>query len=81
MDKRGSIPDRNGTFLFPASVSTHCLSYPLGTGRGLLFIEGVAAVREADHSLPSSAEIKNEWIFTSTPHMRLTSLYKDSFIL
>jgi len=24
--------------------------------------------READHSLPPSAEVKNAWKFTSTPH-------------
>jgi hypothetical protein len=26
---------------------------------------------EADHSLPSSAEVKNEWSYTSTPTTRL----------
>jgi len=27
--------------------------------------------READHSPPSSAKVKNEWIYTSTPPTRL----------
>jgi hypothetical protein len=27
--------------------------------------------READHSLPSSAEVKNAWSYTSTPPLRL----------
>jgi hypothetical protein len=27
--------------------------------------------READHSLPSSAEVKNAWSYTSTPPIRL----------
>jgi hypothetical protein len=27
--------------------------------------------READHSLPSSAEVKNVWSYTSTPPIRL----------
>jgi hypothetical protein len=27
--------------------------------------------READHSPPSSAEIKNEWSYTSTPPLHL----------
>jgi hypothetical protein len=27
--------------------------------------------READHSRPSSAEVKNTWIYTSTPPVRL----------
>jgi len=29
--------------------------------------------READHSLPSSAEVKNVWSYTSTPSIRLHS--------
>ena len=29
--------------------------------------------REIDHSLPSSAEIKNEWSYTSTPPVPLNS--------
>jgi hypothetical protein len=28
-------------------------------------------VREADHSPPSSAEVKDEWSYSSTPPMRL----------
>jgi hypothetical protein len=27
--------------------------------------------RESDHSPPSSAEVKNAWIYTSTPPIRL----------
>jgi hypothetical protein len=27
--------------------------------------------READHSPPSSADVKNSWSYTSTPQMRL----------
>jgi len=30
--------------------------------------------READHSLPSSDEVKNEWSYTSTPLIRLNVL-------
>jgi hypothetical protein len=41
--------------------------------------------READHSLPSSAEIKNEWNYMSTPSIRLHGAvlskrkHKDNF--
>jgi hypothetical protein len=28
-------------------------------------------LRESDHSPPSNAEVKNEWIYTSTPPVRL----------
>jgi hypothetical protein len=44
-------------------------SYPNGT-RGSF--PGVKRpVREADHSLPSSAEVKNAWSYTSTLPIRL----------
>ena len=29
--------------------------------------EVMGSERESDHSLPSSAEVKNEWSYTSTP--------------
>jgi hypothetical protein len=43
----------------------HPASYPMGTMGS--FPEGKAPGREADHSLPSSVEVKNAWIYTSTP--------------
>jgi len=30
--------------------------------------------RKANHSTPSSAEVKNVWIFTSTPPIRLNGM-------
>jgi len=33
------------------------------------FAEGKAARHEADHSPPSSAEVKNAWSYTSIPNM------------
>jgi hypothetical protein len=38
----------------------HPASYPMGTG---VKRQG----READHSLPTSAEVKKTWIYTSIP--------------
>jgi hypothetical protein len=32
-------------------------------------------VREADHSPPSSAEVKNAWSYTSTPQYVFMTLY------
>jgi hypothetical protein len=29
--------------------------------------------RQADYSQPSNAEVKNEWSYTSTPHIHLTA--------
>jgi hypothetical protein len=55
----------------------------MGTGN---FSPGVKrAVREADHSPPTSAEVKNMWIYTSnlrTPSSRSAELVKhsDNFI-
>jgi hypothetical protein len=42
----------------------HPASYPMGN-RGS-FPGGKAARREADHSPPPSAEVKNAWSYTST---------------
>jgi hypothetical protein len=46
-------------------------SYPMGTRA--LFLGVKRPGREADHSPPSSAEIKNTWSFTSTPHYAFTT--------
>jgi hypothetical protein len=48
---------------------THSASYPMGTGA--LFLGVKRPGREADHSPPSSAEVKNGWSYTSTPPIRL----------
>lgn len=36
------------------------------------------AMREADHSLPSSAEV-NEGMYTPSPDICVNSVYEDSF--
>jgi hypothetical protein len=38
----------------------HPASYPMG-------IEGTFSGGNSDHSPPSSAEVKNKWLYTSTP--------------
>jgi len=43
----------------------HPASYPTGTGDSLP--GGKQPGREAHHSLPSSAEVKDSWRYTSTP--------------
>jgi hypothetical protein len=40
-----------------------------------------AARRNAQHSSPSSAELKNEWSHTSTPHVYLHVAERDKFIM
>jgi hypothetical protein len=51
-------------------------SYPMGIG-------GPFPGREADHSPPSSAEVKNAWSYTSTPPYVFMALYlakhRDNF--
>jgi hypothetical protein len=42
-------------------------SYPMGT------VDSFPG-READHSPPSSAEVKNAWSYTSTPAIRLNGV-------
>jgi hypothetical protein len=46
-------------------VSWGNASYPMGTGA--IFLGVKRPGREADHSAPSSAEVKNAWSYTSTP--------------
>jgi hypothetical protein len=47
----------------------HPASYQKGTGgRGALSLGVKRPGREADHSPPASAEIKNAWVYTSAPH-------------
>jgi hypothetical protein len=71
---RSSSPDKVKNFSLPQIVQTgsrvHPTSYPKGT-RSLS--QGVKRPgREADHSPPASAEVKNMWIYTSTSTPRYT---------
>ena len=34
---------------------------------------------DVDHSPPASAEVKNEWMYTSTSHIRLHGVERDNF--
>jgi hypothetical protein len=75
LDVRGSrirFPAEAGNFSHHRVQNgsrAHPASYPVGTGGS--FLGGKAAGREADHSLPSSSEVKNAWSYTSTPPIRL----------
>jgi hypothetical protein len=58
LDERGSIPGKGKTFFStpqsPDGLLAHQVSYPRGA-RGCFLGHG----READHSYPPSAEVKN----------------------
>jgi hypothetical protein len=76
LDDRGSrvrFPAGAGNFSLHHSVQNgsgaHPASYPMGTSALSLGVK--RAGREADHSPPSSAEVKNAWSYTSTPPIRL----------
>jgi hypothetical protein len=45
---------------------------------GTLSLEVKWPGREADHLLPSSAEVKNTWSYTSTPPIRLHGVVLSS---
>jgi hypothetical protein len=47
----------------------HPASYPMGTSGSFHGVK--QPEREADHSPPSSVEVKNAWSYTSTPPVRL----------
>jgi hypothetical protein len=74
LDDRGiRVPAGGGNFSLHHCVQTgagaHPSSYLIGT-RGTF--PGVKRPgREADHSPPSSVEVKNAWSYTSTPSIRL----------
>jgi hypothetical protein len=59
----------------------HAAPYPMGTR--VLFLKVKRPGREADHSPPSSGEIKNAWSYTSTPQYVFTAWclvkHRDNF--
>jgi hypothetical protein len=60
LDDRSSIPGRGKIFI-PSPASTHLLSNEYEALK--------RPVREADHSLPSSAEVKNGGAIPPFPHV------------
>jgi hypothetical protein len=71
---KGSIPGRDWEFFSSAPCldlsEAHPASYPVGK-LGALSPGVERPGREADHSPPSSADVKNSWSCTSTPPIRL----------
>jgi hypothetical protein len=51
-------------YIVQTGSGVHPTSYKMGTGGS--FPEVKRQGREADHSPPTSAEVKNMWIYTST---------------
>jgi hypothetical protein len=47
---------------------------PIQWGPGALYLGVKRPGREADHSSPCSAGVKNEWSYTSTPPIRLNGV-------
>jgi hypothetical protein len=76
------VDDRGSRVRFPAGAGNFSLPPRPRTALGpnqppIQWIPGALSLavkrpgREADHSPPSSAEVKNEWSYTSTPRIRL----------
>jgi hypothetical protein len=89
LDDRGSrvrLPAGAGNFSLRHRVQngseSHPASYPTGTRALSLGVK--RPVREADHSPPLSAEVKNAWIYTSTPQYVFMAWclvkHRDNFI-
>jgi hypothetical protein len=57
----------------------HRVSYSMSTG--VLSPGAKRPGREVNHSPPSSAEVKNEWSYSSSPSIRLHSMDRDNFAL
>jgi hypothetical protein len=51
--------------VYLSGTGVHPTSYKMGTGGS--FPGVMRQGREADHSPPTSAEVKKTWIYTSTP--------------
>jgi hypothetical protein len=70
LDGRGSVPGRGTDFSILHSAHTgsgsHPASYPMGTGALFLGIKRPGT--EADHSPPSSAEVKKAGAIPPLPH-------------
>ncbi|PNF35230.1 hypothetical protein B7P43_G06877 [Cryptotermes secundus] len=60
---KDEIKEFSPLHIIQTGSGVHPTSYPMGTG-GSPGVEQQG--READHSPPSSAEVKKMWIYTST---------------
>jgi hypothetical protein len=72
LDDQGSgvrFPEGAGNFSLHHRIQngsgSHPASYPIGTRGSFPGVKRLG--REANHSPPSSAEVKNAWSYTSTP--------------
>jgi hypothetical protein len=68
LDDRSLVPGRVRVFSLLHSIQKASWghpAYPLGTGGCFPVVKRLG--READHSFPSSADVKKTWIYTSTP--------------
>jgi hypothetical protein len=75
-----------GIFLFTTAMSRTALGLtqpPIQWVSGALSLGVKRPWREADHSPPSSAEVKNAWSYTSTPQYAFMAWcfvkYRDNF--
>jgi hypothetical protein len=73
------IPGGERDFSLLQNVQTHLrpTQPPIQLGPWV-FPGGKAAGREVNHSLPSGAEVKIEWSYTSTPSICLQVVEKDN---
>jgi hypothetical protein len=73
------LPAGAGNLSLPHRVQTgsgaHSASYPMGTR--VLYLGVKRSGRKADHSPPSTAEVKNASSYTSTPH---TSSWRGAYL-
>jgi hypothetical protein len=79
LDNRGSrvrFPVGAGNFSLHHCVqngsAAHPASYPMGTRGSFPGVKQQGC--EADHSPPSSAEVRNTWSYTSTPPIHLNGM-------
>jgi hypothetical protein len=61
----GRVKKNSLLYIVQTGSGVHPTSYPMDTGGS--YPEVKRQGREADHSPPTSAEVKELWIYTSTP--------------
>jgi hypothetical protein len=71
----GSIPDRDKRFSLYFSATIPALGPSPPLIRGLFFSTVKRLDREADHSSPCNAEVKNTWNYALLPH---TSVWRGA---
>jgi hypothetical protein len=79
---RVQIPSQPKKFSFFQNVYINSEAYPIthSMGTGVFLRRIKRSGREVDHLPPTSAEVKNEWSYTSSPPIPLHDIDRDNSV-